>query len=132
MFYFKFSKIVFVCRKYEDEETRDLIILFTDGSANKGITKAEALIFAYQEAFQKTGKKLSIPLSAMTVGDYKPKLLYEVSNLMIKKHAYKSIVVVVSIHFGSDANSTGAEGFSFYYHRIMYSPDQMLAMMVLV
>ena len=33
------------------------------------------------------------------------------------------------IHSRSDTNRTGAEGLSFYYPRLLYCPDQMLAVM---
>ena len=35
------------------------------------------------------------------------------------------------IHSRSDTNRTGAEGLSFYYHRLLYCLDQMLAVMSL-
>ena len=35
------------------------------------------------------------------------------------------------IHFRSDTNSTGAEGLSFYYPRLLHCLDQMLAVMSL-
>ena len=43
------------------------------------------------------------------------------------------IIVVVwkGIHSRSDSNRTGAEGLSFYYPRLLYCPDQMLAVMFL-
>ena len=54
-------------------------------------------------------------------------------------HDYKrniqAIVVVVvvwkGIHSRSDTNRTGAQNLSFYYPRLLYSPDQMLAVMML-
>ena len=41
------------------------------------------------------------------------------------------VVVWKGIQFGSDTNRTGAEGLSFYQLRLLYCPDQMLAVMVL-
>ena len=49
------------------------------------------------------------------------------------KYNFLCIVVVVwkGIHFRSDTNRTGAEGLSFYYPRLLYCLDQMLAVMML-
>ena len=43
------------------------------------------------------------------------------------------IVVVVwkGIHSSSDTNRTEVEGLSFYYPRLLYCPDEMLALMLL-
>ena len=45
------------------------------------------------------------------------------------------VIVVVfvwkSIHSRSDTNRTGAKGLSFLYSRLLYCPNQMLAVMVL-
>ena len=41
------------------------------------------------------------------------------------------VVVLKGIHFRSGTNRTGNEGLSFHYPRPLYSPDQMLAVMVL-
>ena len=47
--------------------------------------------------------------------------------------AQTSLIVVVwkGIHYRSDTNKTGAEGFSFYYPRLLYFPDQMMAVILL-
>ena len=43
------------------------------------------------------------------------------------------VIVVVSngIHYRSDTNRTGAKGLSFYYPKLLYCLDQMLAVMLL-
>ena len=41
------------------------------------------------------------------------------------------VVVWKGIHSRSDTNRTGAEDLSFYYPRLLYCPDQMLAVMSL-
>ena len=41
------------------------------------------------------------------------------------------VVVWRGIHSKSDTNRTGVEGLSFYYPRLLYFPNQMLAMMLL-
>ena len=41
------------------------------------------------------------------------------------------VVIWKSIHSRSDTNRTGAEGLFFYYPRLLYCPDQMLAVMLL-
>ena len=51
------------------------------------------------------------------------------------KNALRMIVVVVvffwkGINFRSDTNKAGAEGLSFYYPRLLYCLDQMLAVML--
>ena len=48
-------------------------------------------------------------------------------------HTLQVIIVVVwkGIHSRSDTNRTGAESLSFYYPRLLYCPDQMLAVMLL-
>ena len=50
---------------------------------------------------------------------------------MISQPVAIVIVVWKSIHSRSDTNKTEVEGLSFYYHRLLYCPDQMLAVMVL-
>ena len=58
----------------------------------------------------------------------------------LEKYAFANIVDKVNgrrrrrlkgIHSRSDTNRTGAEGLSFYYPRLLYCPDQMLAVMLL-
>ena len=66
--------------------------------------------------------------------------LYEVDTfcvkLLFKKKPLQLIFVLVvwkGIHFRSDTNRTGTEGLSFYYYpRLLYSPDQMLVVMLLI
>ena len=46
----------------------------------------------------------------------------------------KVVVVVVvwkGIHSRPDTNRTGAEGLSFYYPKLLYGPDKMLAVILL-
>ena len=53
-------------------------------------------------------------------------------NFKILKLQFDNIVVIIwkGIHCRSDTNRTGAEGLSFYYSRLLYCPDQMLAVML--
>ena len=54
--------------------------------------------------------------------------------LLIKRILAQLVVVVVvckGIHFWSGTNRTGAEGLSFYYPKLLYCLDQMLAVMLL-
>ena len=52
---------------------------------------------------------------------------------MVLNCCFSSIVIVVwkCIHSRSDTNRTGAEGLFFYYPRLLYCPDQVLAVMLL-
>ena len=53
----------------------------------------------------------------------------------IQEQITKQLVVVIAvwkgIHSRSDTNKIGAGGLSFYYPRLLYYPDQMLAVMLL-
>ena len=40
------------------------------------------------------------------------------------------VIVLKGIQFRSDTNRTGAEDLFFYYSRLLYCPNQMLAVMV--
>ena len=57
----------------------------------------------------------------------------EISQTTISHFQFVVVVVVVwkGIHSRSDTNKTGADGLSFYYPRLLYCPDQMLATMLL-
>ena len=59
--------------------------------------------------------------------------LFLIFFIFVTKVVVKVVVVVVrkGIHSRSDTNRTGAEGLSFYYPRLLYCPDQMLAVMLL-
>ncbi|CAH1257176.1 Hypp1791 [Branchiostoma lanceolatum] len=55
------------------------IILFTDGQANQGITNANGLIQAFNEKKASICGEACLPISTFTIGQYRPHLLYEVS-----------------------------------------------------
>ena len=59
-----------------------------------------------------------------------------ISLIMLNKKIFLKMVVVVVvvwkiIHSESDTSRTGAEDLCLYYPRLLYCPDQMLAVMVL-
>ena len=66
-----------------------------------------------------------------TVCKIKKKKVFFFNKLRTSGDSLVVIVVWKSIDFGSDTNRTGAEGLSFYYPKLLYCPDQMLAVMVL-
>ena len=53
------------------------------------------------------------------------------SNGVEPASSFVVIIVWKGIHSRSDTNRTGAEGLSFYYPRLLYCPDQMLAVVLL-
>ncbi|XP_066276360.1 titin homolog [Branchiostoma lanceolatum] len=55
------------------------IILFTDGQANQGITNTNGLIQAFNEKKASVCGEACLPISTFTIGQYRPHLLYEVS-----------------------------------------------------
>lgn len=60
------------------DDSLDCIVLFTDGETNTGLEDAEQLIQNFKAAHEKLNKKHSIPLSALTIGQYMPVLLTQV------------------------------------------------------
>lgn len=67
-----------IVRRSQSLEDKDLIIIFTDGEANKGTVDAEILIENYKEAQSLLGKSSCVPISAFTIGHYVPVLLDKV------------------------------------------------------
>lgn len=63
------------------DKSRDCIILFTDGGANKGETNPEELVKKYWQLEKSLNKKSCVPLSALTIGNYFPHLLIEVYSI---------------------------------------------------
>ncbi|CAK8692458.1 unnamed protein product [Clavelina lepadiformis] len=66
-------------KNINDVITKDCIILFTDGAANEGETDAEKLIVEYQRKMLQLGRKNAVHLATITIGNYQPFLLAEVS-----------------------------------------------------
>ena len=64
------------------------------------------------------------------VANFWPSGLAELT-ITIKKRQYNRRRCLKGIHSRSDTNRTGAEGLSFYYPRLLYCLDQMLAVMLL-
>lgn len=62
------------------EKTRDCIILFTDGEANHGIIDPTELVEKYKHLQKEMKRKSCIPLSAFTIGNYKPELLLQIAS----------------------------------------------------
>lgn len=60
---------------------RDCIILFTDGIANLGETDPKRLIGKYRKTQKKMNRISCIPVSALTIGGYRPELLIEVKSV---------------------------------------------------
>ena len=56
---------------------------------------------------------------------------YSKKQLLVILLSNHFVVVWKGIHYRSDINRTGAEGLSFYYLRLLYYPDQMLAVVLL-
>ena len=52
-------------------------------------------------------------------------------SLIVSSPEIKFVVVWKDIHSRPDTNRTGAEGLSFYYHRLLHCLNQMLAMVLL-
>ena len=52
-------------------------------------------------------------------------------SLIVSSPEIKFVVVWKDIHSRPDTNRTGAEGLSFYYHRLLHCLNQILAMVLL-
>ncbi|CAH1257152.1 Hypp1785 [Branchiostoma lanceolatum] len=64
----------------EGAQYRNGMVVFTDGIANEGITDADGIVSAFNSTIQQTfGSNFCLPISTLTIGDYKPDLLFEIS-----------------------------------------------------
>ncbi|XP_019623392.1 PREDICTED: uncharacterized protein LOC109469329 [Branchiostoma belcheri] len=64
----------------EGTQYRNGMVVFTDGMANEGITDADGIVSAFNSTIQQTlGSNFCLPISTLTIGDYKPDLLLEIS-----------------------------------------------------
>lgn len=70
------------------EESRDCIILFTDGETNTGEEEADVLVKKFKTAHDKLNKQSSVPLSAFTIGQYMPVLLTELADSLGSESFY--------------------------------------------
>ena len=61
------------------------------------------------------------------------KMVFQLSVITLTIFFLDNVIIIVwkGIHSSSDTNRTGAEGLSFYYPRLLYCLNQMLAVMLL-
>ena len=130
-----------------------------DNSSNSGVTFGECnvwhLLFAdkiallssnksdvqyahdrFSDACLDAGMKINMTKTEiMCLSRYPVQCSFQTNGVTLKQTAkFKYLVVVVvwkGIRSRSDTNRTGAEGLSFYYPRLLYYPDRMLAVMLL-
>ncbi|XP_039271221.2 uncharacterized protein LOC120345745 [Styela clava] len=68
--------------------SRDCIILFTDGEANEGELNAKKLIEKYKRVQSNMNRNSDVPVSAFTIGGYRPDLLIEISKQLGSESFY--------------------------------------------
>nr|XP_039262226.1 uncharacterized protein LOC120338310 [Styela clava] len=73
---------------WKEGNVRSNIILFTDGLPNRGIRDAQRLIAKYKEIEKSMSGGSRVPLSAFTIGNYRPEVLVEIASKLSSEAFY--------------------------------------------